>query len=161
MKVGIGSGFVVSLVRVLAWRNGLEGFVSMLGLVLGVAIILLTLDGVSVRYDGLPQWPFSQPLLGCSLAATGMFGLLSLATRQDVMRMGSSIAAFIVWGLLAVWGYQSPHGHSTSDAVIYTALAAAELATYVRILTGLDPSKETRIEAMQRIDRSGHNVRGD
>lgn len=139
MKLETKSRVILSAVRVLAWRNGLEAFLSVLALLWGISSLLAPPYLALTCAVNAGARNVAPAVIGYVLILTGGCGLIALVTRLRYVRMQSSVVAFIVWGLLAVWSYQEAVP-VLNAAAIYSAFAVAELTVYVRILVGFDPS---------------------
>jgi hypothetical protein len=135
-------------VRCLAWRNGLEGFTSLAAFLWGLSVLSLPAYWREPCAGSMHLWLITPRLLGPVLIATGAVGFVSLGRSWRYLRRWTSVVAFMVWGLMAVWSYQVPAIPVVDDVAIYSAFAAAELAIYVRILAGLDPTGEVKAAQM-------------
>lgn len=149
----IKNRFALLAVRLLAWRNGLEGFTSLTGMAWGFAALAFPAYWSMPCAGSMHAWLLTPALLGWLLVGTGALGMASLFGQWRVLRMQTSVMAFMVWGLMAVWSYQVPTVPVADDIAVYSAFAMAELMIYVRILVGLDPSREAKSSALFQLDR--------
>lgn len=163
MKQDIRGKTIITVIRMLAWRNGLEGFLSMVGLLWGASALAFPDYWALACAGGMQAWVLTPPYLGWVLIITGTSGILSLALKWRYLRMQSSVVAFIVWGLMAVWSFQIPAFPVADDVAIYSAFATAELVIYVRILAGLDPSMQATAKDVAIIGRrhTDHSTRSN
>lgn len=153
MKAEMKERVVLALVRVLAWRNGLEGFMSALAILWGISALSFPAYWSQSCAGGMRTWSITPGYLGWTLVLTGLIGVASLAGKWRYLRMQSSVVAFIVWGLMAVWSFQSPPVPVADDVAVYSAFAVAELVIYVRILTGLDPTTKCAVDSIVGLGR--------
>ena len=147
------SQLIVASVRLLAWRNGLESFLSYIGVLWGLSVLAFPHTWGATYSTNVAGWQVAPPRLAWVLLLTGLLGALSLVMHWRYLRMQSSVVAFIAWGLMAVWSYQALPAPLINDVAIYSAFAVAELAIYVRILAGLDPVGEVKSGALIGLDR--------
>lgn len=127
----------VSALKVLGWANGLEGWLTMLGIAWS-AVVLLIPGSWETAMVTAPGWPLPPPHLALVLLVSSLFSLVSLRQRWRAGRMQTSIIAFLVWGLMASYDLFIPLVPAYQDFTIHGLAAIGELGVYVRILIGFD-----------------------
>lgn len=127
-------------VRFLAWSNGLESFLSVLALAYVFGFWL---------FGPHPAFALAYPLaeqVSWVLLATGSFGIIGLNAEWRPLRMGSSVMAFMAWGLLAAAGLAGGADIMPRSSIFLAALSLAELMVFVRLHLHIEDMRDT-IEA--------------
>lgn len=128
------------LLRFLAWSNGLESFLSFLAIAYSVSFWVFP-----VHPAFADAYPLAQRV-SLAMAITGLAGIIATNTNWRWLRMGTSVAAFGCWALLAIGALGGNADMPQRACLTLFTIAVAELLVFVRIHMGVDRMADT-IEA--------------
>lgn len=127
-------------IRFLAWSNGLESFLSALGISYAFGFWIF-----GTHHSFSSAYPLAENV-SWVLLATGVLGIIGLNLEWRQIRMASSVTAFMAWGLLAVAGMTSAADVLPRASLLIACLSIAELLVFVRLHLRMEDMRDT-IEA--------------
>lgn len=127
-------------VRFLAWSNGLEVFLAVLGLAYALGFWV---------FKDIPALATMYPLarnVSVVMIGTGVMGIVGVNMGWRPLRMASSICAFMAWSLLSVGSFGGGTDMHQRSFLMLGTIAVAELLVFVRLHLRMEDMRDT-IEA--------------